>query len=122
MDVCATGCNRSNKEGSTSSSLLSVGTSDSLNIIILPFDDGSPLTFLSLVSGQLHLDVGNSGSGVEALWTRFRAVEDGVAPVQAHLVLEAFLPLRAVGILQSFRHTIKRRRLPKLTRESAIHL
>jgi len=115
MDVCATGCNRSNKEGS-------VRTSDSRNITILPFDDGSPLTFLSSVSSQLHLDVGNSGSGVEALWTRARAVEDGMAPVQAHLVLEAFLPLRALGILQGFRHAIKWKRLPKLTRESAIHL
>lgn len=48
---------------------------------------------------QLELDLGNSSGGVETLGAGFRAVEDGVAPVHAHLILQTLLALVAVRVL-----------------------
>lgn len=52
-----------------------------------------------LLSGKLKLDFGNSLGRVETLGARAGAVEDGVATVQAHLILELLLSLLLVGIL-----------------------
>lgn len=54
-----------------------------------------------LVRGELELDLRDRRRGVEALRARARTVEDRVAAVQAQLVLELFLALRAVCVLYS---------------------
>ena len=73
------------------------------------------------VGCQFKLDLGNSFSRIKSLGTRacactfikmnipwrrdeikVRTVEDGVAAVQAHFVLENFLALGAIGILRRY--------------------
>ena len=53
------------------------------------------------LGSELELHLRNSRRRVEALGARTRAVENGVAPVQAQLVLHLFLAVRGVGVLQS---------------------
>ena len=59
----------------------------------LPLEKTAPLN-----STQRHrlLDLRNRPAGVQALGTRPRAVEDGVAPVQTHAVVQHLLPLGLV--------------------------
>lgn len=54
-----------------------------------------------LLGGKLKLHVRDRLGRVKALGARPRAVEDGVAPVHAQLVLHLLHPLCLVGILSS---------------------
>ena len=69
---------------------------------LLPFHD-SPIILTPTASDQLNsrkshrlLNLRNRLARIQPLWTGPRAVQNGVAPVQAHAIVQHLFPLRLV--------------------------